>query len=100
MDFFNRLSIVVVVIIKCAAIAMIFMAVGVFFLSTSGAVPNPRGLPIFEYQMVVLCGICVVLEQLASWYLLYVPEYIEPPKPIGWRPPYEEKRGPHDSPLQ
>ncbi len=98
MEAFNRFSIIIVLLIKCSALGVIMLCIGAWGISASGIVPS-RGLPIFEFEMIVTCGICVVIELLTSWYMLHVPAYVEPPKPIGWRPPIEDERSKHDGPF-
>lgn len=98
METFNRFSIVFVLIIKYSALGLMMLCIGAWGISASGIVPS-RGLPIFEFEMVIMCGICLIIDLLTSWYMYYVPVYVEPPKPIGWRPPIEEKRDWRDGPF-
>jgi hypothetical protein len=97
MDFFNKLTIVMVLIIKCSALGLAMLCIGCWIIYETGIVPaRSSHSPVHGLLMVAL--ICTAIELAAAYFMSFVPVYVEPPKPIGWRPPLPEKRGPHDSP--
>lgn len=99
MDLFNRLSIVMAAVLRSAALGVGGIAIGCWFIVSIGIVDTRGGyVPVFGLMITTL--ICVAIELATAYYLSFVPKFEEPPKPVGWRPPPEEKRGKHDGPWQ
>ena len=99
MELINRLSIVIVAVIRSVALGVGGLSIGCWFVASTGIVgAHTDNVPIFGLMMTTL--ICVTIELATAYYMSFVPKFEEPPKPIGWRPPLEEKRGKYDSPWQ